>query len=124
MPSSRLNLVVLRSKNVQALVEFYHAAGLDFVQEQHGSGPVHFACDLGGMVIEIYPGMEGIAVDRKAGGSTMLGFAVASLASTLEAMGRLKVEFVSPPKDTPWGRRAVVLDPDGRAVDLTEPKSG
>lgn len=54
----------------------------------------------------------------------MLGFAVPFLASTLEAMGRLKVEFVSPAKDTPWGRRAVVLDPDGRAVDLTEPKSG
>ena len=115
--------MVLRSKNVQAMVEFYQAAGLVFVQEQHGSGPIHFACDLGGMVIEIYPGIGASALDRKAGGATMLGFSVASLASTLEAMGGLKVEFVSPPKDTPWGRRAVVLDPDGRAVDLTEPKS-
>jgi lactoylglutathione lyase len=124
MSSTRLNLLVLRSNNVHALVEFYQAAGLDFVQEQHGSGPVHFACERGGMVIEIYPSTYGSTVDRKAGGATMLGFAVASLASTLEAMKGLKVEFVSPPKDMPWGKRAVVLDPDGRAVDFTEPKSG
>jgi lactoylglutathione lyase len=26
---------------------------------------------------------------------------------------------VSPPKDSPWGRRAVVGDPDGHRVELT-----
>jgi len=105
-----------------ALLRFYRAIGLEFVEEQHGTGPVHYSCGLSGTVIEIYPGEDGVAPDRKAGGATMIGFAVQSLDATLIALEALKVEMVSGAKEGPWGKGAVLLDPDGRAIDLTEPK--
>jgi len=121
MSKARLNLLVLRSKNVAAALEFYRAVGLAFVEEQHGSGPIHYSCELGGMVVEIYPGSDGAAPDRKVGGATTMGFSIKALDSTMATLEALKVEVVSGAKEGPWGRRAVVLDPDGRAIDLTEP---
>jgi lactoylglutathione lyase len=114
-----LSLIVLRSANVDAALTFYQALGLTFAQEQHGSGPIHYSCQIGGTVLEIYPGEEGVAPDRKSGGATMLGFAVASIDDVL---AKLPDKPMSAPKDSTWGRRAVVLDPDGRAIELTEAK--
>ena len=115
-----LSLTVLRTSNVDASLAFYRALGLTFQPEQHGSGPVHYSCELGHTVFEIYPGEPGAAPDRKSGGATMLGFTVESLDGVLDGLRLLEVEPVTPPKASAWGRRAVVIDPDGRAIDLIE----
>ncbi|MBV9850371.1 MAG: VOC family protein [Armatimonadetes bacterium] len=85
MTSPTLGLVVLRAADVDRMLAFYHALGLEFVQERHGNGPIHYSCDLGGTIIEIYPGKSGVAPDRRSGGATMLGFQVVSLDATLAA---------------------------------------
>ncbi len=46
---------VLRTNEVEKTLEFYQTLGLTFVQEQHGNGPVHYACESNGNVFEIYP---------------------------------------------------------------------
>jgi lactoylglutathione lyase len=118
-PLPRLNLLVLRAADLDVTLSFYRALGLSFNEEQHGKGPVHYACELDGLVLEIYPAGAGSAPERTQGGAVMLGLVVASLDQTLVDLG---VTPVSPPKDSAWGRRAVVLDPDGRAVELSESK--
>jgi predicted enzyme related to lactoylglutathione lyase len=50
----------------------------------------------------------------------MHGFRVQSLDAVLSSLQVLQAEIIHPPSDSPWGRRAVVLDPDGRAVELTQ----
>jgi predicted enzyme related to lactoylglutathione lyase len=117
-----LGLLVLRAANLEKSLAFYGAVGLTFTQEQHGSGPVHFACELGSTVIELYPGEPGTAPERKSGGATMLGLTVPDLDETLIALADLGFSPTAAPKDSAWGRRAVVLDPDGRAVEISEPK--
>jgi lactoylglutathione lyase len=119
MTDVSLSLIVLRSANMDATLKFYQALGLTFVQEQHGSGPVHFSCELGKTVLEIYPAEAGTAPERKNGGATMLGFSVASVDGVL---AQVSTTVITPPKDSAWGRRAVVLDPDGRAIELNETK--
>ena len=103
---------------MDAMLALYRALGLTFEQEQHGTGPVHHSCDMGGTVLEIYPGNDGGALDRRAGGATSLGFRVASLDAVLSALKQLGAPVITPPKDSQWGRRAVVADPDGRAVEI------
>ncbi len=120
MVQPSLNLTVVRTANMDACLAFYCALGLTFQQEQHGSGPIHYSCELGNTVIEIYPGEPGTAPDRKSGGATMLGFTVGSLDAVLEALRPLGVEPAAPPKESVWGRRVLVIDPDGRAIDLIE----
>jgi lactoylglutathione lyase len=118
-----LGLLVLYTENTDAVLKFYEAIGLAFVEEKHGSGPTHYACELGDTVIEIYPGSQGSLQNYKAGGATLLGLNVASLDATLDNLEQIGVVPDSPPKSYAWGRWCRVLDPDGRGVNLSEPKT-
>ncbi len=114
---TELSLIVLRAVDLDHTLAFYTALDLEFTPEQHGSGPLHYSAPLGTAIIEIYPGQPGTAPDRRTAGAVTLGFHVPSLDSALE---RLNAKILTPPQTSPWGRRAVVADPDGRAVELNE----
>jgi len=111
-----INLLVLRASEPERLARFYGALGLDFQKERHGAGPEHHACAIGGSTFEIYPLQPGAAGTR----GTRLGFAVASVADAVQAALSADGVVLSPPRMTSWGRRAVVQDPEGHKVELTE----
>lgn len=111
MPS--LSLLVLQSADVQAAKNFYSLLGLSFVEEQHGTGPKHYAAALESLVLEIYP--------RAGNGQPAplrIGFRVPSLDRTLDQLRSRGVRIVREATDSRWGRRAVVEDPDGNRVEL------
>lgn len=110
-----LNLVVIRSGDLERSKSFYEAIGLQFSKERHGSGPEHLAAQLGNLVFEIYPrgiGRETVGV--------RLGFEVASIDAAIFAVEKLGAEVKSPPTNGPWGQRAVVVDPDGHHVEIVQ----
>ncbi|MCC7420216.1 MAG: VOC family protein [Planctomycetaceae bacterium] len=110
-----LSLAVLKTRQVNALRKFYGSLGIEFAEEQHGKGPVHFAGQVGSVVLEVYPlPDDGTPADS----STRLGFTVARLAEVVEALKALDTPVVTEPQATQWGLRALVRDPDGRAVEL------
>jgi len=115
-----LNLVVIRSADMERSLQFYKLLGLDFTQHRHGNGPEHYACELGIVVFEIYPRTD----QAQDTASTRIGFQVNSLDSLVAKLQESGVTLISPPKDSPWGRRAVVNDPDGHRVELVETKRG
>lgn len=51
-----MKVVVLKTMHMDAVVDALTVLGLEFVREQHGDGPVHFACEKDGVVFEVYPG--------------------------------------------------------------------
>lgn len=114
MGNVMFSLVVLKTQRVVAMQKFYSALGIELVEEQHGKGPVHFAGRVGDVVLEIYP----LPGDTSADASTRLGFTVARLADTIKALKTIDTPVVTEPQATQWGIRAVVRDPDGRAVEL------
>jgi lactoylglutathione lyase len=111
-----LNLVVIRSADPEMCVKFYEAIGLRFEIHSHGGGPEHLAAACGAVTFEIYPKRN----DDDTTSATRLGFSVpdvdSSVAKLLGAGGRL----VASAKESPWGRRAVVDDPDGHRIELTQ----
>ena len=109
-----LRLHALKTHQVEAVRAFCAALGVHFAEERHGQGPVHHAGCAGGVVLEIYPLPDGGAADH----STRLGFVVSDLRRVLDAVQAGGAALVSAPQQTPWGHRAVVRDPDGRAVEL------
>ncbi|MES2462339.1 MAG: VOC family protein [Armatimonadota bacterium] len=111
-----LNLVVIRSADLERAAAFYTLLGLSFQKHRHGTGPEHLTCEMGQTVFEIYP--RKTETDSTA--SVRLGFRVASVESAIADLQAAGAVIVSPPKDSPWGRRAVVDDPDGHRVELTE----
>jgi hypothetical protein len=110
-----LSLVVLKTRQVDRLRRFYGALGIEFFEEQHGKGPIHYAGRVGDVVLEVYPLRED---DAPAGATTRLGFAVEQMAGVVQALQALDAPVLTEPQVTPWGLRAVVRDPDGRAVEL------
>jgi hypothetical protein len=116
--TSRLNLIVIRSIDPGRTAGFYKLLGMEFQEEQHGSGPIHWAADLAGIVLEIYPAKSEDDMDV----TTRLGFDVKDAASMLNTLRLSSVEIVSELKQTKWGLRAVVRDSDGRAVELVQQK--
>lgn len=89
MIEPRASLIVLRARDVERTLAFYEALGLRFVQEKHGSGPIHFSSTLGSTVVELYPASKDVEPDRRAPGATMVGFTVESLDRALAAAGRM-----------------------------------
>lgn len=120
MTKIALAMLVLRTRSMEAARAFYQAIGLTMAEEKHGSGPVHYSSQVGETLIEIYPGADHEVLESQSGGATMLGFHVHSLDSVLTAVEQTGAKLLKPPKTTPWGRRAIVQDPDGRAVELNE----
>ncbi len=116
MNNVALNLVVLRSPDLARAAAFYSRLGLQFSQHQHDSGPQHYAAELGGGVFELYP----LAADGPSTLGTRIGFSVPSLDSVVAALSDFPGVIISPPKDSEWGRRAVVADPDGHRVELLQ----
>ncbi len=110
-----LLLLVLKTPHVERLVAFYAALGLVFAEERHGTGPTHHAGHAGPTLLEIYPLPSDVAPDT----TTRLGFAVEDVDTTVERLRHQGATIRSEPKRTEWGYRAVVADPDGRAVELT-----
>lgn len=109
------NLLVIRSSNIERAANFYRAIGLELESHTHGSGPMHYAFEGNDHTFEIYPLLE----DNLPTHSTRIGFAVECVDETFANAVAAGAEAVSPPKDSKWGRRAIVTDPDGHKVELT-----
>jgi lactoylglutathione lyase len=118
MPAASLNLVVIRSPDIEMLSQFYSTLGLEFIKHAHGSGPEHYSAESAGIVLEIYPQADAAACTT----ATRLGFKVDSLDSLLPLLAERGANIVSPAKDSPWGKRAVITDPVGHKVELVEGK--
>src|SRR4051812_36710496 len=113
MSQAKLNLVVIHSADLERSAQFYKALGVHMTLERHGSGPKHFAGRAGSVLLEIYPRKAG-----QASTGTRLGFRIASLARVFDELIAAGGSVASLPKKSPWGFRAVVVDPDGHRIEL------
>ena len=119
MESTALSLIVIRTADIKASLSFYYALGVAFVREQHGSGPVHYSCNFGGLVLELYPN-KASSTQELSTHTTMLGFKVASIEKTLAELHRLGIEPKAALKESGWGRWVNITDPSGRIVQISE----
>jgi len=115
-PPPTLSLVVIRSTDIERAARFYsRALGLLLTRESHG-GPDHYSSLVDGLTFEIYPLTERALATT----SVRLGFAVVGLDGQLQLVVREGGSIIEPPHDSRWGRRAVITDPDGHKIELTE----
>jgi lactoylglutathione lyase len=109
-----VNLLVIRSPNIDRAVTFYQQMGMLFDRHSHGSGPLHYASEVCGFVFEIYPQRNAADVTT----NTRMGFNVDDVDGVIDLLRKIDATIVSEPNDTEWGRRAVVKDFDGHTVEL------
>lgn len=103
-----LNLLVLHVGDVDRSLRFYELLGLDFTEERHGDGPVHYAATMpGGAVLELYPAGSMVTCIR-------LGFTVSDRVSTADTLHRNGFTVK---------RQSLAIDPDGNRVEITDSES-
>jgi len=111
----KLNLLVLRTTRLEEMRTFYSSLGARCKSERHGSGPDHYAATLGDdFVLELYPGLDDAVSDS----GLRLGVSVDNISETLGSIAPSAM-----PRQTNWGLRALVRDPDGRTIELVESKT-
>lgn len=114
----KLNLVVLYSQQPEALRDFYAALlRKPFVEEKHGEGLVHYSSSLDNIVFEIFPRKK--TPQEEHSQEPALGFEVPDL-ETAVASEEVKPFVYREPHQREYGRVALLIDPDGRRIILTE----
>jgi lactoylglutathione lyase len=111
----RLNLLVLYSPDPERLKSFYEELGMSFTRHRHGGGPEHFGGKVGTVLLEIYP----LKDEALSTAGARIGFEVDDVVEMVTRLTAAGGTIVSPPKDSPWGLRAVLSDPDGHRIELT-----
>lgn len=113
-----LSLIILRTARPKAVLAFYQHLGLQFVEEQHGDGPLHYAACRDGLTLEIYPSRS--ALHGFCGGDTALGFDRTGLEALVQSLEQAGGQVIEAPHPWTGGRLALIRDPDGRPVYLFE----
>lgn len=114
---TQLNLTAIRSADIHKSAEFYKNLDLEFELHSHGKGPKHYASMNTEAVFEIYPTTEKMPVTT----SSRIGFSVRSCDAVIKRIQDKGFKVVSMPKESPWGLRAVIKDPDGYSVEVISP---
>jgi catechol 2,3-dioxygenase-like lactoylglutathione lyase family enzyme len=112
MSVHRVAYVVLRCADLERSRRFYEGLGLRLSPEQHGSGAKHYSCDVGGLILELYP------LSDKPTSGLRLGLVVSDLDRILESLRALGavVGAISSEGSSP----VTVIDPDGHRIALEQ----
>lgn len=112
--AAEINLIVLRSDQLQLTRGFYESLGLSFAEEKHGQGPAHLSATTpSGTVLELYP-LSGDERPETGTRGVRLGFVVPDVMAVIEAVVVAGGTVMSSDQ-----KAAVLKDPDGRKVELT-----
>ncbi|HEY9791557.1 MAG TPA: VOC family protein [Candidatus Obscuribacterales bacterium] len=115
-----MSAIILWTNRLKPTVEFYRALGLPLDEEQHEEGPLHYACHFGGTHFAVFEGEGAYAIPRRESGATQIGLYLDDVDEAFSIAIKLGAQVVWQPRDMPWGRAALVCDPDGRAVELNQ----
>ena len=114
--NATVNLLVIYADHREQLRDELSVFGLVFKEHQHGSGPVHDACEMDELCLEIYP-----ASDANPPTHARLGLSVLDIHKAMKAANTINAETKLHPKESPWGIRAVIQLQSGIKIELTQP---
>jgi catechol 2,3-dioxygenase-like lactoylglutathione lyase family enzyme len=118
---SEVASIVLLSDHLDETVAFYRSLGVPLEEEDHGGGVMHAAGELNGLHLAVLA-CRGASPSPtwRSGGSTFVGFWVQSLEEVVAALQVTGAEVLAGHERREWGCRVVLLDPDGRAVEINQ----
>lgn len=115
---SSLTQLVLRTTELEPLRDFYEKLlNISFSSEQHNNGPRHYSCQLGEVLLELYPTKQRENAAQK-GIKDRFGFSIESLDSLCHRIDEKYIQKWM--YETENGRAMELSDPDGRMVYVEE----
>jgi lactoylglutathione lyase len=113
----KIGAVVLLVANMKRSITFYKSTlGLP-IKRQSRNWTEFFS---NGTVLALHPAKN---KDKLKSGSAMLiGFMVNDLDYSVKQLKKKKVKFFKQPKNEPFGKHTIILDPDGHLISIAELK--
>jgi lactoylglutathione lyase len=113
----KISAIVLLVSNVKKSINFYkNILGLP-VKRQSKDWTEFFN---NGTVLALHPAKKKDKL--KSGSSMLIGFMVNDLDFSVKQLKRKRVKFLKQPKNEPFGKHTIILDPDGHLISIAELK--
>lgn len=118
MSFSKVGAVILLVSNMEKSVKFYKdVLGLP-VKTKSKDWTEFFNNNT---VLALHPAKKKSAI--KTGSGMLVGFEVGDLDSSVKKLKEKKVKFYKKPKQEPFGKHAIIMDPDGHLISIAEIKA-
>ena len=118
MSFSKVGAVILLVSNMENSVKFYRdTLGLP-VKTKSRDWTEFFNNNT---VLALHPAKRKSAI--KTGSGMLVGFEVSDLDSSVKKLKDKKVKFYKKPKQEPFGKHAIIKDPDGHLISIAEIKA-
>ncbi|MDQ5860059.1 MAG: VOC family protein [Thermoproteota archaeon] len=112
----KVGAVILLVSNMEKSIKFYSDTLELPVKSRSKDWTEFFNNDT---VLALHPAPEKKKM-LKTGSGTLVGFEVTDLDSTVKKLREKRVKFFKRPKEEPFGKHAIVQDPDGHLISIAE----
>jgi lactoylglutathione lyase len=117
MTFDRVGAVIVLVSNMEKSIKFYRdTLGLP-IKTNSKDWTEFFNNDT---VLALHPAKKKSNI--KTGSGMLVGFEVGDLRATVKKLKEKKVKFFKKPKEEPFGKHAIVQDPDGHLISIAEIK--
>ncbi|MDW0122366.1 MAG: VOC family protein [Nitrososphaeraceae archaeon] len=116
MPFRKVGAVILLVSNMEKSIKFYSETLELPIKTRSKDWTEFFNNDT---VLALHPAPKKKTI-LKTGSGTLVGFEVTDLDSTVKKLKERRVKFFKRPKEEPFGKHAIVQDPDGHLISIAE----
>lgn len=114
----QLTSIIINTGNAEAMLRFYSRLGLAFECKQISKGGQCHKAFLGPVELTLYTVKE---TAKARAPDLQLTFRIAGLDAAAADLSQIEgVQCLMDPTLLPDGKKAILLDPDGRAIELIE----
>jgi lactoylglutathione lyase len=113
----KVGAVILLVSNMEKSIKFYRDTLELPIKTKSKDWTEFFKNDT---VLALHPARK--KSNLKTGSGILVGFEVSDLGSTMKNLREKKVRFFKRPKEEPFGKHAIVQDPDGHLISIAEIK--
>lgn len=116
MPFRKVGAVILLVSNMEKSIKFYSETLELPIKTRSKDWTEFFNNDT---VLALHPAPKNKTI-LKTDSGTLVGFEVTDLDSTVKKLKERRVKFFKRPKEEPFGKHAIVQDPDGHLISIAE----
>lgn len=116
MKFRKVGAVILLVSNMEKSIKFYSETLELSIKTRSNDWTEFFNNDT---VLALHPAPKKKSVPKR-GSGTLVGFEVTDLDSTVKSLREKRVKFFKKPKEEPFGKHAIVQDPDGHLISIAE----
>jgi lactoylglutathione lyase len=116
LPFRKVGAVILLVSNMEKSIKFYSETLELAIKTRSKDWTEFFNNDT---VLALHPAPKKKTI-LKTGSGTLVGFEVTDLDSTVKKLKERRVKFFKRPKEEPFGKHAIVQDPDGHLISIAE----